>query len=171
MNATPGIDGLLEGVIIGIGNEIMPFLSNEKAAATAAMMQSILQGVRQTFPIYLSALVEEHNSMIATLGQIEAALSGVEGPESNRIRTRVESLGKLPDLPSPPALDTTLRAHTELSRALESTIGDLDAVQRAGGPNAAAADAALNAIRTHLAPRYVRDHLTIVAGSGFLGRG
>ncbi len=51
MNTSPGIDGLLEGVIVGIQNELMPFLSNEKAQATAAMMQAILQGVRQTIPV------------------------------------------------------------------------------------------------------------------------
>lgn len=171
MNASPGIDGLLEGVIIGIGNEIMPFINNEKAMATAAMMQSVLQGVRQTFPIYLAALVEEHNSMTSTLREVGAVLANVQGVESDRIKDRVATLGQLDDRPVPVQLDETLRAHTDLSRALEMTISDLDVIQRSGSPDVAAADAALNAIRTHLAPRYLRDHLSIVAGSGFLGRG
>jgi hypothetical protein len=171
MNASPGIDGLLEGIMVGLGNEIMPFLNNEKALATAAMMQSILQGVRQSFPIYLAALVEEHNSMTSTLREVGATLSHAQGAESDRIKDRAATLGQLLDLPTPVALEETLRAHTELSKALESTIGDLDVIQRSGSADAAAADAALNAIRAHLAPRYLRDHLSIVAGSGFLGRG
>ena len=51
MNTNPGMDGMLEGVIVGIANELIPFLSNEKAVATAMMMQSLLQGVRQTLPV------------------------------------------------------------------------------------------------------------------------
>ena len=35
MNTNPGMDGMLEGVIVGITNELIPFLSNEKAVATA----------------------------------------------------------------------------------------------------------------------------------------
>lgn len=171
MNATPGIDGLLEGVILGLANEIMPFLTNEKAAATAAMMQSILQGVRQTVPVYLPALVEEHNAMTATLRNAADALAGVTGPEADRIRERAATLGSLPDLPTPVALDTTVGVHTELSRALEASISDLDVLQRAGGPEAAAADRSLDEIRSHLAPRYLRDHLTITVAGGFIGRG
>lgn len=171
MNANPGIDGLLEGVIIGLTNEIMPFLTNEKAMATAAMMQSILQGVRQTVPIYLPSFVEEHNGMTESLRNAAAALEGVTGPEADRVRERAATLGALADLPAPVALDSTISAHMELSRALEACISDLDVLQRAGGPDATAADQSLNAIRAHLAPRYLRDHLTIVAGSGFVGRG
>jgi len=49
MNTVPSVDDLLEGFIIAINNEIMPFLNNPKAVATAAMMQSLLQEVRQVF--------------------------------------------------------------------------------------------------------------------------
>ena len=171
MNANPGIDGLLEGVIVGLANEIIPFLNNEKAVASAAMMQSILQGVRQIAPIYLPILVEEHNDMTVTLCNAAAALEGVSGPEADRVRERAKTLGHIPDLPGPVAIDSTVRAHTELSRALEANIGDLDVLQRAGGPDAAAAGQSLNAIRTHLAPRYLRDHLSITVPGGFLGRG
>ena len=37
MNTVPSVDDLLEGFIIAINNEIMPFLNNPKAVATAAM--------------------------------------------------------------------------------------------------------------------------------------
>jgi hypothetical protein len=171
MNVKPGIDGLLEGVIVGLANEIMPFLTNEKAKATATMMQSILQGVRQSVPTYLSGFAEEHNGMTESLRVAAAALEGVVGPEADRVRQRASTLGSLPDLPLPVALGTTINAHTQLSRALEACIGDLDIVQRAGGPNAAAADESLNAIRAHLAPRYLRDHATISIAGGFIGRG
>jgi hypothetical protein len=171
MNAKPGIDGLLEGVIVGLANEIMPFLTSEKAMATATMMQSILQGVRQTVPTYLSGFAEEHNGMTESLRNAAAALEGVVGPEADRVRERAKTLGSLPDLPLPVAFDTTVSAHTELSRALEASIGDLDIVQRAGGPDAGAADQSLNAIRAHLAPRYLRDHATITIAGGFIGRG
>ena len=39
MNTVPTVDDLLEGFIIALNNEIMPFLNNPKAVATAAMMQ------------------------------------------------------------------------------------------------------------------------------------
>ena len=170
MNTNPGMDGMLEGVIVGITNELIPFLSNEKAVATAMMMQSILQGVRQTLPVYDSYLVLEHNDMTATLRTAAAALEGVAGGEAARIRERGAILGALPDLPAPPDPTEVARAYTELGRALEATIADLDVIQRAGGPDAAAADTALNAVRAHLAPRYLRDFSTFTLAGGFIGR-
>ncbi len=171
MNTNPGMDGMLEGVIVGITNELIPFLSNEKAVATAMMMQSLLQGVRQTLPVYDSYLVLEHNDMTATLRTAASALEGVAGEEAARIRERGATLGALADLPAPPDSTEVARAYNELGRALEATIADLDVIQRGGGADAAAADTALNAVRTHLAPRYLRDVTTFTIAGGFVGRG
>jgi hypothetical protein len=171
MNANPGIDGLIEGVIIGIGNELMPYLSNERAQATAAMMQSILQAVRQLVPAFATCLIEEHNDMTATLRTMAQLLHDVSGPEADRIRERAATLGQLPDLPVPPEMIEIESAHTDLGRALEASISDLDVLQRAGGQDATAADAALTALRTHLAPRYLRDFQLLSVSGGMLGRG
>ena len=171
MNTNPGMDGMLEGVIVGIANELIPFLSNEKAVATAMMMQSILQGVRQTLPVYDSYLVLEHNDMTATLRNAAAALDGVAGAEADRIRERGATLGSLADLPTPPVHASVASAYDELGRALEATITDLDVIQRAGGDAAASADTALMAVRSHLAPRYLRDFSTFTIAGGFVGRG
>lgn len=171
MNSNPGIDGILEGVIIAIGNELMPYLSNEKAQATAAMMQSLLQGVRQMAPAYDTCLIEEHNDMTATLRKMAEALRGVPGQEADHIREQAATLGQLPDLPIPPERAKVESAHLELGRALEASISELDVLQRAGGPNSTAADEALNAIRSHLAPRYLRDFQLISIAGGMLGRG
>ena len=171
MMTSPGIDGLIEGVILGIDNELMPFLSNEKAQATAAMMQSILQAVRQVIPIYDHALVEEHNAMTATLRAAADQLLDAIGPDVDRIRDRAATLGQRPDYPMPPDRAEVAEAHCALGRALEATISDLDVVQRSGGADVAAADEALGIVRAHLAPRYLRDFQTITVGGGFLGRG
>jgi hypothetical protein len=170
MNSSPGLDGLIEGVIFAIRDDLMPNL-DPKSQATAAMMQSILQGVRQILPVYDAAMIEEHNDMTRTLREAAAQLADVGGAEADRIRERAATLGQLADLPAPLDRDVVAAAHTELGRALETTIADLDVVQRAGGTDAAAAEAALNTVRTHLAPRYVRDYTTFSVGAGFLGRG
>jgi hypothetical protein len=170
MNTSPGIDGLLEGVVLGIGNELMPYLSNEKAQAAAAMMQSILQAVRQTLPIFDAALIDEHNAMTVTLRTAAECLSAVTGAEADALRNRAATLGQRADYPAPPNRDDVIRAHTELGRALEASITDLDVLQREGGAPAAAADEALAVIRGHLAPRYFRDFQAITVGAGFLGR-
>ena len=171
MNSTPGIDGMIEGVITGITNEIMPYLSNDKAVATAAMMQSILQAVRQILPVFDACLIDEHNGMTAALRQVGEHLKDVAGPEADRMRKRAATLGQLADLPAPLDHASVSSAHTELGRALEASVLDLDVLQRGGGEAATAADAALNAIRAHLAPRYLRDFQLMSVGAGFLGRG
>ena len=170
MNTNPGMDGMLEGVIVGIANELIPFLSNEKAVATAMMMQSLLQGVRQTLPVYDSYLVLEHNDMTSTLRTAAAALDGVAGEEAARVRERGATLGALADLPAPPDSADVARAYNELGRALEANIADLDVIQRGGGADATAADTALDAVRAHLAPRYLRDFSTFTIAGGFVGR-
>lgn len=171
MNTSPGIDGMIEGVIFGLANEVMPFVSNERAAATVAMMQSILQAVRQTLPIYDAAMIEEHNAMTATLRSMAEKLDGVAGPEADRLRERAATLGQRADYPAPPDRAEVARAHTELGRALESSIADLDVIQRSATPDASSADQALGVIRAHLAPRYLRDFQAVTVGAGFLGRG
>ena len=47
MNTSPSIDQMLEGVLISISTDIIPNLLNPKAHASAQMMQSVIQGVRQ----------------------------------------------------------------------------------------------------------------------------
>ncbi len=109
--------------------------------------------------------------MTATLRSAAAHLDGVEGLEAGRIRDRATVLGVLPDLPTPLDKVAVASAHSELSRALEATFSDLDVLQRSGGTNAAAADQALGVVRSHLAPRCVRDFQTISIAGGMLGRG
>lgn len=170
MNSLPGPDGLLEGVIIGLEQEVLPFVGNEKAAATVAMMQSILQGVRQMLPVYDAYLVEEHNAMTATLRAAAAALEGVQGAEADRIRERATTMGRLPDLPPPADRGAVIDAHTRLGRALEACVLDLDAIQR-NADTVAAGDAALREIRAHLAPRIARDAAVVSVSAGMIGRG
>jgi hypothetical protein len=170
MNTSPGLDGLIEGVIFAIRDDLMANL-DAKAQATASMAQSILQAVRQMLPVYEACLIDEHNGMTRTLRDAAEQLAGVGGDEAERIRERAATLGQLPDLPPPPDREALASAHTELGRALEATVADLDVVQRAGGTEAAAADQALNTVRAHLAPRYVRDYQLITVGAGFHGRG
>jgi hypothetical protein len=170
MNSTPVLDGLIEGVIFAIRDDLMPNL-DPKSQATAAMTQSILQAVRQMLPVYEACLIDEHNGMTRTLRDAAAQLADVGGAEAGRIRERAATLGQLPDRPTPPDRDELQVAHTELGRALEATIADLDVVQRSGGADAAAADQALNTVRAHLAPRYLRDYQLISVGAGFHGRG
>jgi len=171
MNTQPGPDGLLEGVIIGLEQEVLPFVSSEKACATVAMMQSILQAVRQMMPVYETYLIDEHNSMTATLRSTAAALHDVTGDEADRIRERAGGLGQLADLPAPIDRAALIDAHTRLGRALEASILDLDPIQRAGGGSAAAADQALATIRAHLAPRVARDVEVMSVSAGMIGRG
>lgn len=172
MNQKPSIDDLIEGVIVAIGAELLPHLNNERAMASAVMMQSVLQAVRQTLPRQLPDLVDEHNDMTATLRRAAAALDGVTGPEADRIRDRAATLGQLPDLPAPPDIAAIDDTHGRLGAALESTIADLDVIQRGDDPAAAsAADAALTEVRAHLGPRYLRHVQMVTVGEGFVGRG
>ena len=171
MNNSPSVDDLLEGVIVGIQNELMPYLSNDRALASGAMMQSLLQMVRQLLPVRLGYVIDEHNDMTRVLCSVAEHLVTVSGPEADRARERASTLGQQADLPAAPDQAAINDAHLELSRALEATIADLDVIQRGGGPAAVAADGALDEVRAHLAPRYLRDSVTIQAGDGFLGRG
>ncbi len=168
MNTSPSNDQLLEGVILALQDEIVPYLANPKALATIQMMQSLLQGVRQTLPVVDAYLVDEHNDMITTLRNTAAALGEVEGPAADRIRERATTLGERKPLPAPPDGIELVAAHRELSNALESTFRDLDEMQRA---DVAAADKAIQVVRAHLTPRYVRQVEAFSVGDGFVGRG
>jgi hypothetical protein len=167
MNTSPSIDSILEGVIMTIDDEIIPALDNPKAHASAQMIQSLLQGLRQTLPVFDASLVDEHNDMIRTLRDAAAALGDAAGSAADRVRERAQTFGSWSELPAPSDRDDVVAAHTELGRAIEASFLDLDELQRAG---VAAADDAVQVIRTHLGPRYVREAATIMVGEGMLGR-
>ena len=168
MNTVPTVDDLLEGFIIALNNEIIPFLANPKAVATAAMMQSLLQEVRQVLPVFDRTIAEEHNQMAATLRDVAAMLGGIPGAEADRIRERASTLGSRPDVPIPVDQAPVRAAHSELGYALQDTIEDLDAVQRAGHADA---DAALTRLRQFLMPAIMTHVAAISVGGGMVGRG
>ena len=168
MNTTPSIDDLLAGVIMGIDDDILPSLGNPKAQATAVMMQSILQGIRQLLPVHDQHLVDEHNAMTTVLRDTAHTLGDIEGPAADRVRDRASTLGQLDDLPAPIDRAAVAETHRELGHALEATMIDLDELQRAGET---AADDALAVLRAHLAARFLRDVGTFSVGEGFVGRG
>ena len=119
MNTVPTVDDLLEGFIIALNNEIMPFLNNPKAVATAAMMQSLLQEIRQVLPVFDRTIAEEHNQMTQTLRDVAALLHGVTGEEADRIRARASTLGALTDVPVPVDQEPVRAAHQKLGYALQ----------------------------------------------------
>lgn len=168
MNTVPSVDDLLEGFIIAINNEIMPFLSNPKAVATAAMMQSLLQEVRQVLPIFDKAIAEEHNQMTLTLREVATKLEGISGAEADRIRDRATTLGALSDVAIPADQSPVREAHQKLGYALQDTISDLDVLQRAGETKA---DEALLRLREFLMPTIVNHVAATSVGGGMVGRG
>lgn len=167
MITSPSADQILEGVLMAIEDEIVPSITNPKAHATAQMIQSLLQGVRQMLPVLDEQLVNEHNDMIRTFREAADALGDASGPAADRIRERGEQLGSMTELPPPLDREAALAAYDRLSRGLEESFRDLDELQRAG---VAAAGASLEIIRGHLAPRYLSDVATIQVGEGFVGR-
>ena len=168
MNTVPAIDDLLEGFIIALNNEIMPFLNNPKAVATAAMMQSLLQEIRQVLPVFDRTIAEEHNQMTQTLRDVAALLHGVGGEEADRIRARASTLGSLTDVPVPVDQEPVRAAHQKLGYALQDTISDLDVLQRAGETKA---DEALTRLRMFLMPTIINHVTAISVGGGMVGRG
>lgn len=168
MNTVPTVDDLLEGFIIALNNEIMPFLNNPKAVATAAMMQSLLQEIRQVLPVFDRTIAEEHNQMTQTLRDVAALLHGVGGEEADRIRSRASTLGALTDVPMPADQAPVREAHQKLGYALQDTISDLDVLQRAGETRA---DEALTRLRMFLMPTIVNHVAAISVGGGMVGRG
>lgn len=168
MNTVPSVDDLLEGFIIALNNEIMPFLNNPKAVATAAMMQSLLQEVRQVLPIFDKTIAEEHNQMTLTLREVAAKLEGISGAEADRIRDRAATLGALSDVAIPADQAPVREAHQKLGYALQDTISDLDVLQRAGETKA---DEALLRLREFLMPAIVTHVSAISVNGGMVGRG
>lgn len=153
---------------MAIDDDILPALTNPKAQAAAVMIQSLLQGLRQTLPVLDRLIVEEHNEMPDVFRQISTVLAAVDGPVAERVRERADEQGARADLPVPDDAAIAEAAHRELGRALEATMFDLDELQRSG---VAVAAEALQIIRGHLGPRYVRDVEVGTVGAGFVGRG
>ena len=168
MNTVPTVDDLLEGFIIALNNEIMPFLNNPKAVATAGMMQSLLQEIRQVLPLFDKTIAEEHNQMTQTLRDIAAKLDGISGAEADRIRGRATTLGALSNVAIPADQSPVREAHQKLGYALQDTISDLDVLQRAGETKA---DEALHRLREFLMPTIVNHVTAISVGGGMVGRG
>ncbi len=168
VNTSPSIDQMLEGVIISISTDIVPNLVNPKAHASAQMMQSILQGIRQLLPVYDQYLAEEHNQMMDVLRDVAATIGESSGPAAERIRDRAATLGQGAEVPIPLDRDAVMAAHRALGLALQANMIDLDELQRAGDADA---DAALEVIRGHMGPRLVRDVQTFLVGDAIVGRG
>lgn len=159
---------MLEGVLISISNDIIPNLVNPKAHASAQMMQSLIQGVRQLLPVYDQYLAEEHNQMMAVLRDVAGTIAASSGSAADRIRERASTLGQGEELPIPLDRDAVMAAHRELGLALQATMIDLDELQRAGDTDA---HDGLDIVREHMGPRIMRDVQTILVGDALLGRG
>ncbi|MGE5210967.1 MAG: hypothetical protein ACM3MM_06860 [Acidobacteriota bacterium] len=159
---------MLEGVLISISNDIIPNVVNPKAHASAQMMQSIIQGIRQLLPVYDQYLAEEHNQMMGVLRDVADAIAGSSGPAADRIRERAATLGTGDEFPIPLDRDVVMAGHRHLGIALQESMIDLDELQRAGDTRA---DAGLDTIREHMGPRIMRDVQTFLVGDALLGRG
>ena len=168
MNTSPSIDQMLEGVLISISADIIPNVVNPKAYASAQMMQSIIQGIRQLLPVYDQCLAEEHNQMMEVLRDVAERLGATSGDAADRIRERASTLGAGDEVPIPLDRDVVMAAHLELGTALQATMIDLDELQRDGNADA---DAGLEIVRGHMGPRLVRDVQTFLVGDALLGRG
>jgi hypothetical protein len=168
MNTSPSIDQLLEGVLISISNDIIPNLVNPKAHASAQMMQSVIQGVRQLLPVYDQCLAEEHNQMMEVLRKVAGAIEASSGDAADRIRDRAATLGQRDEIPPPLDREVLMASHRELGFALQESMVDLDELQRAGDTDA---DAGLELIRGHFGPRIMRDVQTFLVGDALVGRG
>ena len=161
---------MLEGVLISISSDIIPNLINPKAHASAQMMQSIIQGIRQLLPVYDQYVAEEHNQMMEVLRNVAGAIDGSSAEAADRIRERATTLGAGDEVPVPLDREVVMAAHRKLGLALQATIIDLDELQRAGNADADA-DAGLEIVRAHMGPRLVRDVQTFLVGDALLGRG
>ncbi len=159
---------MLEGVLISISADIIPNVANPKAQASAQMMQSIIQGIRQLLPVYDQYLAEEHNQMMELLRNVAVQLDGTPGEAADRIRDRASTLGAGDEVPIPLDPAVVMAAHRELGFAVQATMIDLDELQRDGSTDA---HAGLETIREHMGPRLVRDVQTFIAGDALVGRG
>jgi hypothetical protein len=168
MMTKPLVDDLLEGLIVALENEIIPFITSPKAQSTGLMMQSIIQEIRQVLPVFDTYIAIEHNQMTQVLKDMSAALDGVNGAEADRIRDRAKTLGARADVVVPVDQEPIRASHRELGYALQDNMTDLDVLQRAGETKA---DVALQILRAHLMPRIVRDVEILTVGAGVAGRG
>lgn len=168
MITSPSIDDMLEGVVVALETDILPNLENPKAQASAQMMQSLLEGVRQLLPVYESSLVAEHNSMNEALRNAAAALASIEGPAADRVRERAATLGSAEDLPAPADPAATVAAHRARTEAVRDSLYDLDELQRDG---VSEADESLTVFRAMLTPHYLHYMGTFPMQGGMLGRG
>jgi len=168
VNTSPSIDQMLEGVLISISCDIIPNLVNPKGHASAQMMQSIIQGIRQLLPVYDQYVAEEHNQMMEVLRNVAGAIDGSSGDAADRIRERATTLGAGDEVPIPLDREVVMATHRELGLALQATMIDLDELQRAGDADA---DAGLEIVRGHMGPRLVRVVQTFLVCDALLGRG
>jgi hypothetical protein len=159
---------MLEGVLISISTDILPNVVNPKAAASAQMMQSVIQGIRQLLPVYDQYLAEEHNQMMGVLRDVAGAIDGSSGAAADRIRERAATLGQGDEIPIPLDREAVMAAHRQLGLALQQSMIDLDELQRAGDTGA---DQGLEMVRRHMGPRIMRDVQTFLVGDALLGRG
>ena len=131
MNTTPSIDDLLEGLIFALSDEILPYLTNEKSQATAVMMQSVIQEIRQMLPVFDVCIAEEHNQMTKVLRDVASLVGGMNSDAATRISERGTTLGAVADVSVPEKKDVA-GAHRALGFALQETLRDLDELQRKG---------------------------------------
>lgn len=169
MWTSPSTQELIEGILASLNNDVMPDLRSDKAITAVGMIQVLLQCIAQKTPVEQQAMAAEHNAMTAVLRDIGDIAGGATGAAAERIRERGTSLGGRPDMPAVPSYAEIWAAHLELSKALTSTLEDIDELLRAG-PNPAA-DAALTRLRQHLGPRTLQEFATYVVGAGMVGRG
>jgi hypothetical protein len=167
MNTTPSIDELLESLIFALGDEILPYLTNEKSQATAVMMQSVIQEIRQLLPVFDAYVAQEHNEMTKVLRDVASLVGGIDSEASLRISERGATLGAVVDVPVPENNDVN-SAHRALGFALQDTLRDLDELQRKGFT---VADDALDIVRSYLYPTFVRYANTVSIEGGMVGRG
>ena len=167
MNTTPSIDELLEGLIFALSDEILPYLNNEKSQATAVMMQSVIQEIRQLLPVFDAYVAQEHNEMTKVLRDVASLVGDIDSDASLRISERGATLGAVADVPVPENNDVN-SAHRVLGFALQDTLRDLDELQRKGFT---VADDALDTVRSYLYPTFVRYANTVSVEGGMVGRG
>jgi hypothetical protein len=168
MYAKPTIGDLIEGVIISLNRDVMPYVQGEKAPVAVQVIQGVLVNVAQRAAMEIPVVLAEHNEMTAVFRDMAAILGDTPGPEAERIRERAATLGERADLPLIPSLDELFATYGVLSRALVDSIDDLDILIREGSD---AAGEALLRLREHTGPRVAREFAANVAGAGMVGRG
>ncbi|OAI41335.1 hypothetical protein AYO38_03900 [bacterium SCGC AG-212-C10] len=168
MFTTPSPDDVLEALAYSLQADFLPELQSERAQVVAVMCQGLIQQLRQTIPVYLQIMAQEHNEMTAVYRDMAAIVGESAGPEADRIRARAQTLGQREDLPVLPSCQELSNAYRELSSGLDDSLRDLDQMAREG--NGVAEDAMLR-MRQYMGMRVTRDFTTMVVGAGMAGRG